>query len=184
MKSPLIAPVSTVAVFIVLAIAASSPADADETPNVTFRQSSTAVDAYDFVECIVPHPHDPQVIYLGCQYGLYPSSNAGETRRRTTNEMPHHHVRRVAIRTSQPDVMSATLWTSPVGRPGKAASTSRSTGASVGSHVWKDWLSTQASLAKPASGRSIATVRLCIPRIPTSAATDGGNGVLVGEVPP
>lgn len=53
MKSPLIAPVSTVVVFIVLAIAASGLTGADETANVTFRQSSTAVDAYDFVEVTI-----------------------------------------------------------------------------------------------------------------------------------
>jgi len=30
-----------------------------------------------FVECIVPHPHDLQVIYLGCQSGVYKSTDRG-----------------------------------------------------------------------------------------------------------
>ena len=53
MRRFLIAPVSTAAVLSVLAVAVRDTANAQETANVTFRQSSAPVEVYDFVEVTV-----------------------------------------------------------------------------------------------------------------------------------
>ena len=43
-----------------------------------YQISNTGLEDY-FVECIVPHPRDPVIIYLGCSGGVYKSTDRGRS---------------------------------------------------------------------------------------------------------
>ena len=128
-----------------------------------------------WISDLVLDPRDSSHLYLACQHGLYQSSNAGETWRRATDGMSHHHVRRVAICTGQPDVMYATLWT----EPGRATWQGGVYKSVDGGERWQPCLEGLAQhVSKPgeASQRTFNYDRLAVhPRNPDVAYV-GGDG--------
>lgn len=72
-----------------------------------------------WVECIVPHPRDPNVIYLGCESGVHKSTDRGQTWQWLRNGFPPKRryswsapIGALAIDPSDPDTLYA-----GIGRP-------------------------------------------------------------------
>lgn len=53
-----------------------------------------------WVECIVPHPKDPKILYIGCESGVYRSDDGGQRWRWLRNGFPEPHAHR---------------WSAPIG---------------------------------------------------------------------
>ncbi len=66
---------------------------------------------------LVIDPRDSRRLFLACQYGVYRSDNSGVNWAPTVAGLPHPHVRRLALCSSQPDILYLTLWSEPGRQP-------------------------------------------------------------------
>jgi photosystem II stability/assembly factor-like uncharacterized protein len=78
-------------------------------------QNSLSEDA--LVSDLIIDPDDSNHLYLACQYGVYQSYDSGVNWELTTDELPHPHVRRLALCRKHPDVVYLTLRSSPGKEP-------------------------------------------------------------------
>ena len=74
----------------------------------TWTQMTTDLPKDDYVKVVRQDPHDPNILYLGMEHGIYMSWNLGKNWTRINNNLPPVSVRDLRIQPTDNDLIVGT----------------------------------------------------------------------------